>query len=312
MRQAPNTFPRALGPAPAVHYGFPGQWLAEFPLRHVSVGSPDIRLAYRVIPPAAYGFHIRSTNWLDGDRRRYRFDFLAEVPAPPTGTPPPTRGTLFLLHGYGVSGTTMLHWGLALAEDGWRCVLVDLRGHGESGGRKVWFGARESHDLRQLADELDRRGELTSPCAVLGASYGAALALKWSGEDPRLNATVAMTPYAELQPAVLAIRDGYARWIPRRWVRSAAARLPQVTEAGTDGLDPLRWLTKRPVRALFVATDHDPIAPLKEVRRLFSAALPGSAYERLEHGIHETAPFQFEELLPPVRAWLESAVPAGR
>lgn len=306
MQQAPNTFPTVLGPEPLVYYSFPGQWLTNFPAETAAVGPPAAKLNYRVIEPAAYGFHLVSTNWPDGPRQRYRFDFRAAVPGPTNAFTAAPRGTLFLLHGYGVSGTTLLQWALTLAEDGWRCVLVDLRGHGESTGKKVYFGARESRDLAQLADGLERAGRLRPPYAVLGASYGAALALKWAGEYPRIGPVVALTPYAELQPAVLAIRDGYARWIPRGWVRAAAARLPQVVGVEAAGLDPLHWLGERPVRALFVATDHDPIAPPDAVKRLHAIALPGSAYEHLATGIHETAPFQFGDLLPTVRAWLNA------
>jgi pimeloyl-ACP methyl ester carboxylesterase len=204
----------------------------------------------------------------------------------------------------------MLQWALTLSGDGWRCVMVDLRGHGGSTGKHVFFGVRESLDLGQLANDLDRHGELPRPVAVLGASYGAALALKWAGEDARLERVIALTPYAELEPAVLAIRDGYARWIPRGWVQRAATRLPDVVGVGPGNLDPIRWLAERPVSALFIATDRDPIAPPEAVTRLHSAALSGSGYRHLTNGIHETAPFQFEELLPVVRNWLEASVPS--
>lgn len=307
MRQAPNTFPRVLGPEPLVYYSFPERWLTNFPAREITVGPPAARLSYRIVSPADYGFHITSTNWPDGARRRYRFDFRASVPGPTNRFTAAPRGTLFLLHGHGVEGNTMLQWALTLAGDGWRCVLVDLRGHGASTGKQVFLGARESLDLGQLANYLDRHGELPRPVAVLGASYGAALALKWAGEDARLERVIALTPYAELEPAVLAIRDGYARWIPRGWVQRAAARLPAVIGVGPGGLDPVHWLTERPVAALFIATDHDPIAPPEAVKRLHALALPGSSYRHLTNGIHETAPFQFEELLPDVRRWLDDS-----
>lgn len=309
MRQAPNTFPRVLGPEPLVYYSFPAQWLTNFPTREISVGPPAAKLSYRIVPPADYGFHITSTNWPDGSRRRYRFDFRAAVPGPANAFTAAPRGTLFLLHGYGVDANTMLQWALTLGGDGWRCVLVDLRGHGDSTGKQVFFGARESLDLGQLANYLERHGELSHPMAVLGASYGGALALKWAGEDARLDRVVSLTPYAELEPAVLAIRDGYARWIPRGWVRRAAGRLPAEVGVAHAGLDPAHWLSERPVTALFVATDHDPIAPPAAVKRLHGMALPGSEYRHLSTGIHETAPFQFEELLPDVRKWLNQPAP---
>ncbi len=312
MQQAPNTFPTVLGPEPRVYYSFPSHWLTNLPARMVAVGPPTAKLSYRIVEPANYGFRLTSTNWQDGARHRYRFDFRAAVPGRTNAFSASPRGTLFLLHGYGVGSTTMLQWALTLAEDGWRCVLVDLRGHGDSTGKKVFFGAYESRDLTQLANALERHGQVTRPYGVLGASYGAGLALKWAGEDARMEHVVAITPYAELQPAVLAIRDGYASWLPRFWVRAAAARLPGLVGVTPGGLDPVRWLAERPVRALFIATDHDPIAPPAAVKRLHAVALPESGYQHLNNGIHETAPFQFDELLPAVRAWLIPPPPAPR
>ena len=142
-----------------------------------------------------------------------------------------------------------------------QCQSFASCGHGVDEGKQVFFGARESLDLGQLVNYLDRHAELPRPVAVLGASYGAALALKWAGEDSRLERVIALTPYAELAPAVLAIRDGYAGWSPRGWVQRAAARLPAIVGVGPGGLDPAHWLTDRPVSALFIATDRDPIAP---------------------------------------------------
>ena len=77
----------------------------------------------------------------------------------------------------------MAPWAVRLAEDGWRCVLVDLRGHGKTNGRRIYFGVQEARDLGQLLDRLARDGELAGPVAVVGESYGAALALRWKGED---------------------------------------------------------------------------------------------------------------------------------
>jgi pimeloyl-ACP methyl ester carboxylesterase len=85
-----------------------------------------------------------------------------------------------------------------LAQEGWRCVLVDLRGHGKSTGRRIYFGVQEARDLSQLLDELARDGQLARPVATLGESYGAALALRWKGLDPRVGPVVAIAPCAVL------------------------------------------------------------------------------------------------------------------
>src|SRR5207244_1942766 len=73
---------------------------------------------------------------------------------------PAASWTVVLLHGYGVAQVARAPWAVRLAQEGWRCVLVDLRGHGKSTGRRIYFGLRESRDLSQLLDRLARVHEL--------------------------------------------------------------------------------------------------------------------------------------------------------
>ena len=86
----------------------------------------------------------------------------------------------------------MVPWAWRLAQEGGRCVLVDLRGHGQSPGKNIYWGLKESHDMSQLLDELEHQGQLAPPVAVLGDSSGAALALRWKTLDPRVGTVVAI------------------------------------------------------------------------------------------------------------------------
>ena len=69
--------------------------------------------------------------------------FGADVPGRTNQWSAHPRGTVILLHGYGLAQFAMVPWAIRLAQSGWRCVLVDLRGHGKSTGKKVYFGTRE-------------------------------------------------------------------------------------------------------------------------------------------------------------------------
>jgi pimeloyl-ACP methyl ester carboxylesterase len=199
----------------------------------------------------------------------------------------------------------MAPWALRLAEAGWRCVLVDLRGHGKSTGQRIYFGAQEALDLSQLLDALERDGPMVSPVAAIGESYGAALALRWKTVEPRLSGVVAIAPYSMLSNAVLNICHDYAGWLPPGLVKAGLIKLPSVLKVEPEELDTATILARSPVLALFVAGTEDKIAPLLSVQSLYDQATPGSELVIVPHATHEALPYYFDELAPPVLAWLE-------
>jgi pimeloyl-ACP methyl ester carboxylesterase len=208
------------------------------------------------------------------------------------------------LHGYALGQFAMSPWALRLAEEGWRCVLVDLRGHGKSTGRRIYYGLRETRDLSQLLDALARDGRLSGPVAVMGESYGAALALRWKGLEPRVGAVVAIAPYAELAKSAMNLRADYAPWLPSGLVRAGLEKLPILLDTQPEELDTTTVLKDKPVPALFVAGGNDSIAPEADVRRLEKMGSRGSELVVVRRATHESLIYFFDDLVPPVLAWL--------
>lgn len=112
------------------------------------------------------------------------------------------KGTVLVLHGFWIRSFWMLHTANALADAGYRAVLVDLRGHGESTGRYLTYGRQEKKDLSQVIDELERRNLITGKLGVYGYSYGAATSIHLAGHDPRIQAVVAVAPFSRMRDAV--------------------------------------------------------------------------------------------------------------
>jgi pimeloyl-ACP methyl ester carboxylesterase len=162
----------------------------------------------------------------------------------------------------------MAPWALRLGQEGWRCVLVDLRGHGKSTGKRIYFGIQEPHDLSQLLDELAHDGQLKEPVAAFGESYGAVMALRWKMVEPRVCTVVAITPYAGLSNTVMNLRHEYASWLPKTLVKAGLIKLPSVLGTPADELDTTTVMARNPVAALFVAGAEDKIAPMKDVEQL--------------------------------------------
>ena len=249
---------------------------------------------------------VTSTNWLARGRSCFRFDFNADIPARTNAWTASPRGTVVLLHGYGLAEFVMAPWALRLAQEGWRCVLVDLRGHGKSTGRQIFYGLKETHDLSQLLAELERGGALALPVAAMGESYGAALALRWKTEEPRLTNVIAIAPYAVLSNAVLNLCHEYSPWAPRALLNAGLRKLPSLLHAKPGELDTSTVLARHPVTALFVAGEEDRIMPLADARELFEQAGADSELRVVPKATHEAVPYFFDALVPVVLAWLDA------
>ena len=286
---------------------FSPKFLTNFPKQFVDVGPPPARLCYRVVEPADYHLKISSTNWLEHGRKQFKFTFHADLPGGSNVWTSAPRGTVVLLHGYGLAQFSMAPWALRLAQEGWRCVLVDLRGHGKSTGKRIYFGVQETHDLSQFLDELAHDGQLKEPVAAFGESYGAALVLRWKTVEPRVRTVVAITPYAGLSNTVLNLRHAYASWMPKTLIKAGLKKLPSVLEIPAGELDTTTALARRPVTALFVAGAEDKITPVTDVEQLRALASPGSELIVVPDATHEAVTYFFAELVPPVLAWLSGA-----
>lgn len=304
MAKAPNRYPSWFASEAPVTLAFNPKLLTNFPTHFVDVGPPVAQLCYRIIEPADYRLEITSTNWLEHHEKQFEFRFKGAVPGQSNLWTSAPRGTVVLLHGYGLAQFSMLPWGLRLAEAGWRCVLVDLRGHGKSTGQQIYFGTRETNDLSQLLDVMTRSNQLVGPVSVMGESYGAALALRWKTVEPRIKSVVAIAPYESLSNAVLNIRREYADWVPAFIIRSGLKQLPSVLDLSASELDTTTVLRRQPVAALFVAGTDDKITPAGEVEQLRALASPGSDLIVVPTATHEALTYFFPEILPSVLAWL--------
>jgi pimeloyl-ACP methyl ester carboxylesterase len=305
--QAPNTYPTWFAPSAPVTLDYSPKFLTNFPKHFVEVGPPAAVLCYRVVEPADYHLSVTMSNWLDHGEPQFQFSFDATVPGPTNAWTSAPRGTVILLHGYGLAQFSLAPWALRLAQDGWRCVLVDLRGHGRSSGKHIYYGLRETNDLSELVDQLARDGRLARPVAAFGESYGAALALRWKTVDPRVQRVVAIAPYASLSNAVLNICHDYADWLPTGLVKAGLRKMPVLLGVSAAELDMTTVLARHPVRALLVAGAADTIAPPSEVTKLERLAPRGSPMIIVPQATHEALTYYFDDLTGPVLNWLDSA-----
>ncbi|MFP4140165.1 MAG: alpha/beta hydrolase [Phycisphaerae bacterium] len=106
-----------------------------------------------------------------------------------------SRGTYVLLHGLRSSKANHLGAGKHLARKGYNVVLIDLRTHGESGGKYVTYGYKEKNDVKTVMDRLSADGVVGTPFYVFGETLGATTAIQWAAMDSRVKAVAVDAPY---------------------------------------------------------------------------------------------------------------------
>ena len=281
----------------------------------VAVGPPAAHLSVAVVEPGDYDLKYSLElipNPRGGGRANYKISWDALAPGAPGVRP---KATLVLLHGILVNKEFMVHWALYLAQKGYRTVLVDLRGHGKSTGDWITFGSVEREDLKQVLNELRRRGLASGPVGALGVSYGAVMALDWAAIDPRVASIVALEPFSDPRKAIVEFSRSYAAeqvvGITDAQFASAEAEAAQLAHfkwADADVLDSVRRLR---VPVLFYHGGQDTWIPPAHSERLMAVAPPGSRLQILPDDNHITLSIRLDPIAQDVAAWFDAHLPAA-
>ena len=110
--------------------------------------------------------------------------------------------TLMIVHGACEHGDRYCHVAEEIAKSGWRVIVPDLRGHGRSGGTRVFVTHFNDYlaDLDSLHTFFALDGNRT---AMLGHSMGGLIATRFAQSFPnRLAAIVLSSPLLRLKVAV--------------------------------------------------------------------------------------------------------------
>ena len=224
---------------------------------------------------------------------------------------PASKGTVILLHGFLQTRNSMTPWAIRLAQAGYRCAVLDLRGQGLSTGQHISFGAFEAGDVSAVIDDLGRRGWDVSRVGLLGVSYGASVALLTAGRDPRVKTVVAFEPFASAERAVPELmRSVFAREASGITDRQfAAAHLKEAKVAGFEWKDAdipaALQRTRAPV--LFLHGEADAWLSPGHSRVLFEHAPPGSKLVLVPKENHVSLPMQIAPFEQRVLGWFETA-----
>lgn len=305
------------GPRVASYMTAPPNKRYGVPLRHLSkdlasvvgtrykvpVGPPKATLEVLIIEPGYYSAQMQSwaTTRPSGPSVLHG---TVSFQKRSTTRPVKERGTIFLLHGYTAMKESLLPWGVLLAQEGYRAVLVDLRGHGRSTGDVFSLGKYETADMVQVLDYLSQRHLCGENVGVMGWSFGADLGLFWGSRDRRVKTVVAVAPYDDPQQALsrvaaLVLKASISPQSLNEGFELASRKLSVQwpdwwgsTAISTCG---------RPV--LLVHGTADTICPEQDAKALKDAAAAGSREIVLQGAEHMRICFWFHSLQAPVLAW---------
>ncbi len=114
---------------------------------------------------------------------------------------------VILVHGKDASRTeefnhTFVNLAATLEQGGFNVLMIDLRGHGQSGNARYSFGLNERRDVEGAVDWLAKQGFQPGTIGVLGVSLGAASVVGATAEEPSIGALVTDSSFAELCPVM--------------------------------------------------------------------------------------------------------------
>jgi pimeloyl-ACP methyl ester carboxylesterase len=267
----------------------------------IEVGPPTATLRALVTEPG--DFHCRFATETRTTNGHESFSLMWRLTTN-TFRPSPDPATIILLHGYGLSKESMAPWALALAQEGYRAVAVDLRGHGESTGAQIGFGKYEPNDLRQMLDSLLARGICNERVVVMGISYGATMALHWAAIDARIRSVVAIAPYNQPEEAMVRFVEMQNLHVPERVVRGGAYSAAYRLNLKWDELSGEAAMRRITQPVLLIGGDADTVSRPEDLRAMQSVAAGKTKTVIVPGAVHQTIGFRIDTLLPEITDWL--------
>jgi alpha-beta hydrolase superfamily lysophospholipase len=227
---------------------------------------------------------------------------------------PGARGTVVLVHDVDGTRADRSLGLLTLQRDylrrGLNVLAFDLRGRGESGGRRYTFGARERSDV-EAAVEFARTRASELPVIVHGFGLGGALAIVGAAEGLPVDLVIADSAFSSVRAY---LRRRWSR-IPRPTFTFACRLARRRFGADADALRPLDAVAAAsPVPVLFIHGEVDKLVPVTHTLNIAAASLnPRNVIWRVPGAGHCTAYRRAPEAY--VRRcvdFIEAAVPTRR
>lgn len=217
----------------------PARWIVRVPvilalLAVAALVVPTVAVAVAAtnVPPTDVG-PLGGTGTELG-LREVRFETSDGVELVAWYAPGENGAAIVVRHGAGSTRSSVVDHAAVLARHGYGVLLVDARGHGDSGGRAMdlgWFG---DQDTSAAVDHLrEQPGVDPDRIGVLGLSMGGEEAIGAMGADDRIAAVVAegATGRAAADKAWLSDAYGWRGWVQEQIEGAQTALVDLLTDA---------------------------------------------------------------------------------
>src|SRR5581483_9345354 len=181
------------------------------------------------------------------------------------------HGAVLLLHGVRGDRRDMLSRAEFLHRQGYAALLIDFQAHGESPGRQITFGDRESRDVVAALEYL-RRSVPGERVGVIGVSLGAA-AFVLADSKPPVDAVVLESMYPTIEQAVTdRLKLHLGSWGPLLG-RILLVQMHPRLGIDPDRLRPIDRVAKICAPLLMISGTRDQHTLIEETRVLFASAV---------------------------------------
>ena len=268
-------------------------------------------MAYWYGQPSAYDFRANVQEQREDHHYSINVDYNFGV-EPAKAPALPARGSVILLHPWGMEGSALTIWALQFTSAGYAVVVPDLRSHGESADAPVGYGPREADDIVDLVHDLRAANRLPGPLYLFGVSYGGTVALFSAPKLTDVHGVIALEPYANaaavIRRAPASGLFGYrwlASWIRLREVDHAIQRASQQLGVDLAHVDPGDALAHTPWCVLILRGTEDNLIAGDALRELARRS-PRASYVEVSQEGHLNLPMRTDRLFPPLLDWMQT------
>ncbi len=112
---------------------------------------------------------------------------------------PNAHGTVILYHGHSWTRYGSVKYLPIFRKLGFNALIIDLRGHGATGGTTCTYGWKEKEDSKACVDWVIAKTNGNTPIGLHGESLGGATALLHAAEDNRIAFVIADAAFSSLK-----------------------------------------------------------------------------------------------------------------
>lgn len=191
--------------------------------------------------------------------------------------PGDNRATIIAQHGYMGNRESMLYEAVVLNRHGYSVLITTSRGHDESDGRHITFGAHEMKDLGAWYAHLLSREEVDPDAiGIIGESMGGGMAILYAAQEQNIKAVVTSSAFSLTEETIQDFifhpigRPGPLASLIALSIVGCAEKKADFHSKDINTLNAIGNISPRPI--LIIQGENDQRISLKNGYQLFAAA----------------------------------------